>query len=213
MSAIPTIATVTAAAASEALTTLERVKAELDLTGGAHDELLTRKIAEASAGVEAHLGRTLRRESLSQIFWGAHDCVEALVLDRDPVVSIDSITLDDDAVAETDYRLDAESGLLYRLSDGYAHSWAWCKSVVVAYTAGYLLPGENGRNLPAAIEGAVVKLVSSFWLSRGRDPLTKAEDIPGVLRTEYWVGATGAAGELPPAVVADLAPFRRPVIA
>jgi hypothetical protein len=37
-----------------------------------------------------------------------------------------------------------------------------------------------GRNLPAGIEGAVVDLVTDFWLARGRDPSVKRESEPGV---------------------------------
>jgi hypothetical protein len=51
--------------------------------------------------------------------------------------------------------------------------------------------------------------MSDYWAAKGRDPSVKSEEIPGVIRTDYWVGAVGEAGELPPRVVMKLAPYRR----
>ncbi len=81
----------------------------------------------------------------------------------------------------------------------------------MTYTGGYLLPGQSGRDLPAGIEGAAVELVSDFWHAKGRDPSVKSEEEPGVFRTDYWVGAVGESGELPPRVQMKLAPFRRAI--
>jgi len=83
----------------------------------------------------------------------------------------------------------------------------------VAYTAGFILPGASGRNLPYAIEGAVVALVSDYWASSGRDPTLRAESIPGVIERQFWVGAVGEAQLLPPRVLASIAPFRRLLVA
>ncbi len=71
----------------------------------------------------------------------------------------------------------------------------------------------SGRNLPPAIEGAVVALVSDYWASRGRDPTLRAETIPGVIERQFWVGAVGDPAMLPPRVLASIAPFRRPAVA
>ena len=78
---------------------------------------------------------------------------------------------------------------------------------------GLRLPGEDGRNLAYAIEGAVVALVSDYWASRGRDPTLRSESIPGVIDRQFWVGAVGDPGLLPPRVLASIAPFRRPAVA
>ena len=112
------------------------------------------------------------------------------------------------------YRLDPDAGLLDRLStDGIPCAWRFCKSVVVAYTGGFILPGQDGRNLAFAIEGAVVALVSDYWASRGRDPTLRSESIRGVIDRQFWVGAVGDPGLLPPRVLASIAPFRRPAVA
>jgi hypothetical protein len=85
--------------------------------------------------------------------------------------------------------------------------------IIARYTAGWLLPGDEGRNLPYPIETATVSRVSGVRVGGGRDPLVKAEDIPGVLRTEYWVGATGSdsggTGGLPPDLWSQLSLYRR----
>lgn len=206
-----TITTVTTPPSATDLTTLTRVKLELDISGSGSDDILEAKIAEASSDIEAHLYRVLCRAGLTQRFWGEPGCAEYLVLGRHPVVTIASVTVDDVVISASEYRIDLDTGILYRLdAGGYPSSWFWCKDVVVVFTAGYLMPELTGHNLPAVLEAAAVDLVSSYWMSRGRDPLVKAEDIPGLGSTEYWVGAVGEAGQLPPGVVSKIVRFRRP---
>src|SRR5262249_40930765 len=175
------IVTVIAASNETALTTLERVKQELSISGSESDALLTRKIDEASSDIEAHLARTFRRETLTETVWGNPGCAEYLVLERWPVVSITSVHVDDVLVPAAEYRLDPEAGILYRLdASGYPCVWVWCKKVVIVYVGGYLLPGQTDSDLPPAVEAGAIALVQSFWLSRGRDPLVRSESVPGV---------------------------------
>jgi hypothetical protein len=199
------------------LTTVSRVKLELDISGvdTQRDMLLNLKILEASDDIEASLNFTVRRETVSETFWleGGDNAPEYLRLDRIPVASITSVTVDGIAYSAPQYRLDAETGLLYALDlGGYPCRWCFCKDIVVAYSGGYILPAESGSNLPAGIQGAAVELMSDYWAAKGRDPSVKSEEIPGVIRTDYWVGSVGEAGELPPRVVMKLAPYRRVVI-
>lgn len=204
------IATVTTPPSVTKLVTLERVKLELDITTSAKDVLLNAKIDEATSDIEAHTARTFARASFSEIFWGDPNAAEYLILARAPVASITSVTVDDVLIDATEYRLDAETGQLYRLdASGYPCVWSWCKSVVILDSGGFLLPGETGRDLPPALEGAAVDLVTSYWVNKGRDQTVKSESVPGLGDVEYWVGAVGEAGELPPGVVAKISPFRR----
>jgi uncharacterized phiE125 gp8 family phage protein len=213
-------------AGSELLTTLERVKAELQITTSANDEVLEAKIAEASSDIQAALGKRLPREDVRETFWHDHDrhplraphfgnpAQTTLFLNRTPVSAIASVTVDDIVLDPLEYRLDPDAGLLDRLStDGIPYAWCFRKSVVVAYTGGYILPGETGRNLAYGIEGAVVALVSDYWASRGRDPTLRSESIPGIIDRQFWVGAVGDPGLLPPRVLASLSQFRRPAVA
>jgi hypothetical protein len=210
---VRSIETVTTPASQTALTTLDRVKLELNITNGNSDALLELKIAEASSDIQAALGFTVARETVAATFWheaGIFDSLEYLMLDRTPVGSIATVTVDGIDLDASLYRLDPITGQLFALNaSGYPMRWYFMQSIVVAYTGGYLLPGQSGRNLPAGIEGAAIDLVTAYWLSRGRDPAVKSETEPGVFATEYWVGAIGEAGELPPSVQMKLAPFRR----
>jgi uncharacterized phiE125 gp8 family phage protein len=208
------IATITTAATITALTTLETVKEELGITTTSSDAILTRKIDEATSDIEAHLGRTFCRETITETFWGwVWKAPEYLTLDRAPVASIASVTVDDVTLSSNEYRLDADTGILYRLDpSGYPWAWCWCKSIVVVYDGGYLLPGQTDRNLPAAVEGGAIALMGNYWIARGRDGSVKSEEVPGVMRIDYWTGAVGTAGELPPDVTTRLAPFRRVLI-
>lgn len=221
------ILTVVDAADSALLTTLARVKRELKITNGADDDILADKISEASSDITAALGRSPVSEGLSETFWPdqAHilQCLsehtEMFFLRRTPVTEIASVTVDDEVIDPSEYRLDGETGLLFRLdSSGFPTPWGWCfgKSAIIAYTGGWLLPGNadyvagDPNSLPPAIEGAVVELVSSFWNERGKDPSVRSIDIPGVRRVDYWVGSVGDPSLLPPGVLRRISPFIRP---
>ena len=118
--------------------------------------------------------------------------------------------MDDVLVDPAEYRHADQSGLIYRIdSSGLPLPWHITKSAVVIYDSGYLLPEEENSNLPPALEGAAIELVSSYWTARGRDPALKGEEVPGVYRADYWVGTVGATGDLPPGVMAKIAPFVR----
>ncbi|QOG20456.1 hypothetical protein [Bradyrhizobium sp. SEMIA] len=212
-------------APSSALTTLARVKGELDIKIKDDDEVLLAKINEASSDIEAALGFRVPKEDVKETFW--HDTVSlpaapisrtglgtppetTLFLSRKKVRTIASVVVDDETLDPSEYRVDGDAGLLDRLdSNGCPCVWRFCKSVIVTMTAGYVLPGSSGRDLPYGIEGAVVALVSSYWASKGRDTTLRSEEIPGVIRRDYWVGAVGDPELLPPRILASLVQFRR----
>lgn len=210
------------------LTTLARVKGELDIRSREHDAVLLAKIDEASSDIRAALGYDVASESVTETFrhdsaqryvadyrYGGHE-VDAgvLFLRRKAISAIGGVTLDDDALDATEYFLDADRDTINRLDvSGYPCPWCFSKSLIVSYTAGYVLPGRANRNLPPAIEGATVDLVQSFWFNRGRDPMVKTENNPGVGQIEYWVGSVGDPDQLPPSVLMKIASFRRPRMA
>lgn len=209
------IVTVASPASDTALTTLARVKLELGIPTGttSSDEILQNKIDEASDDIEAALGFRLVRETAVETFWHEQydGAPEKLVLDRTPVASIASVVVDGGAIDASTYRVDPNTGELFALCNGYPSVWVFCRSVVVTYGGGYILPPASNRTLPKGIEGACVALVSSFWAARGRDPTLRSEEIPDLISATYWVGAVGEDGELPPDIVAKLAPFRRAI--
>ncbi len=195
------------------LTTLERVKLELNITDSSSDEILTIKIGEASSDIEAHLGYVLARETVSETFWDVPSS-DGILLRRVPVASLTSATVDGDLLEVNRYRLNYETGVLSGLDEGgYPAQWYVGKDATIVYVAGYVLPGDatedTPSDLPMAIQGACVDLVQDYWFARGRDGMVKSDDVIGVRRVDYWVGAVGSSSDLPPGVVAKLAPFRR----
>jgi hypothetical protein len=201
-----------------ALTTLDRIKKELNITtvDAIRDEVLQDKIDEASDDIEAALGFRLVREAAVQTFWHEQYDVSptVLVLDRAPVATIASVVVDGVTYDASRYRLDPKTGELFALhSSGYPSVWIFWNSVIVNYEGGYILPPASDRDLPKGIEGACIDLLSSYWAAKGRDPAVRSEEVPGVISKQYWVGAVGEDGELPPSVVMKLAPFRRVPVA
>jgi hypothetical protein len=207
------ILTVTSAATDHALTTLERFKTDLAITGtnADRDTAIEDLIDDISDAVDSYLGRTLAKETVSESFrLDPYEVPEALPLTRWPVASITSVTVDGTLVDASEYEIDAETGQLYRLNaSGYRWAWVSCKATVVVYVAGYVLPAESNRTLPKDIELGALAWTRSVWFARSRDPLVKVEDIPGVERLEYWVGGLGGDAGPPPDVVALIAPYRR----
>jgi hypothetical protein len=214
--------TVIEPAASTALTTLDRVKFGLgiDLDDDTNDEFLEMQIQEQSDYVCALLNvavaddgtRTLGLETVEEI-------LEMPFLSRLPVVEIISLMDGNGTVYDPDdYRIHRMTGRFIG-----PPSTAWMNliynytpppiPIIARYTAGWLLPGDEGRTLPYPIETATVARVSSVRSGSGRDPLVKAEDIPGVIRTEYWVGSTGGdtggTGGIPPDIWSQLSMYRR----
>jgi hypothetical protein len=212
--------TVIEPAASTALTTLDRVKFGLGITDDAGDEFLEMQILEQSEYICALLNvatadngsRTLGLETVEEI-------LEMPFLSRVPVVELISITDGNGTVYDPDdYRIHKMTGRFIG-----PPSTAWMNliynytpppiPIIAQYTAGWLLPGDEGRNLPYPIETAAVSRVASVRAGGGRDPNVRAERIPGVMDTEYWVGATGGdsggTGGIPPDIWSQISMYRR----
>lgn len=207
---------VTTAAARTDLTTLERVKSDLRIDGSAEDGYLRSQIAAATDLIVRHLGvvpagrsRTLGRETLVETLRPDRSR-EHILLSRTPVVSIVSVAEADETVDAAEYEIEDAAAGIVRRTDAAGDAALWeSGKIVITYTAGWLMPGEAGADLPAAIEAAAVELIGSFRSARGRDPLVRQENVDGLGSLSYWVQSPAEAGELPPAVVTKLAPYRR----
>lgn len=206
--------TVITAAATNDLTTLATVKQEFGITGTSEDVKLARWITTASAKIATECNRVFGKEQVSEQFrvWCWKNVI---VLKRRPVTSIVSITENDIVLTTTDYELDLDLGLLYRLRGGQRCHWVWGKLVVVYFGGYVLLDG-----LPYDLEQACIKLVGHYRLTADRDPFIKGEnvDIPGVRskNIEWWVGSLAAGTDtraLPPEVLDLLEKFRDPISA
>lgn len=201
--------TVLTPAASHDLTTLEAVKAELEVTGTLDDTVIAALIRQASATIARFCRRVFALETVRQVvtIYGRLDQAagaEFLFLDRTPVAEIVSITVDGIALAPADYELDAENGKLFRLSGGYPVGWWGCRTVIV-YRAGYdLLPG-----LPHDIERAAVDLVKRYYYGRSRDPALRSEQVLDVIDQAFTSTASEPMVDGLPADIAARLSFYR----
>lgn len=200
------ILTVITPAESYDLTVLATVKAELGIIGTSEDVQIAKYIAQASGAIASYCNRVFAEETVTETFRNRSSggTLRSIILQRSPVTEIDAVALDDvELVANTDYEFDGESGILSRICGGYRSTWSF-RTLVVQYTAGYELVGT----LPLPIERACISLTKQYRSSASRDPLVKGEEIPGVLKTDYWIGGVGANGALPPDVIDLVAPYR-----
>jgi len=193
------ILTVTTPAAHSDLITPDDVIADLDIEDDGDHSLFYDDIHAVSAAIVGFLGRDLASATYSEQFRLAA-ARDALLLSRIPVDTITSVTEAGTVLTGSDYELDAKSGLLYRLSSDTRSCWPAAK-IVVAYTAGYELPGDQGfqkgkeGSLPADIEKAAVIACRALYNARGNDPMIKREVIPGVAEEERWVGTDPGQGD------------------
>lgn len=208
--------TVATAASEKNLLSLERIKRELGIEATTHDALLEDLIAEASDAIATEcnlapdqLGRRgFAAEELAVTFDAEEartDSGEPLVLPwRIPVTAI-AVEEDGTDLVAADWQLEPMSGLLYRMRGGCRSAWCGL-DLAIEMTAGWDLAGDD---VPKGLAKACLILVKGAWFARRRDPLIKAEDIPGVLATQWWVGSTGETpGQLPAEVRTLLDPYR-----
>ncbi len=193
---------------------LDVAKDELAIKGNDDDTRLQRWIADASGLIEGHIGFAVAREQVQEIMRRDRGSAAIVrnaapeILRRFPVVSIDGVSEDGGPDLDPSlYEVDQDDGLLWRLyAAGRRQAWRYSRLKIV-YTAGLVLPdGISGKYRPLAT--ACLELLKLRWASRDRDPTVKAETVPGVLETQYWIGSIGENGALPPNVLDMLELFR-----
>lgn len=201
------ILTVTVAATTHDLTTLDTVKDELG-SPNVSDATLERWISDSSVRCAEYCNRVFAKETVTEEFaltGGRY--VDALGLSRIPVVALTSVVIDGTTLDASEYRLNASSGLLHRLCQGARSIWAGCK-IVVTYSGGYELIGD----LPRTIEQACLILVRQRMSARMRDPMLKSLELPGVVTETYWVDTSGNGADMPPDAAGLLERHRRIVL-
>jgi hypothetical protein len=141
------------------LTSIAHVKRELGLTGSTYDVILAGLVEHASSAIESYCNRIFARQVYSETLPGFGG-VE-LQLGRAPLIAVSSVL--EDGTAITDYSLgDRDESYLYREAGfgwtaqamvGLSGRQRWPMfatpapdrmqpDYTVAYTAGYLLPGQ-----------------------------------------------------------------------
>lgn len=222
------------AAASRNLTSLERVKAELEITDDTLDAFLTEEIPVASAAVLNVLGWFAISERVRETLPG-HG-TNRLMLSRTPVTNVESVLHHGSAI--TDYVLeDAKAGFLFR-----ARGWEWTVGTgwglggvypvarseepqfAVTYTGGWTVPDVDASTftLERDIEKAVIKTIAAA-LKGGADDVAEAlagaESIRiGPLQANFPSASSRAADaaagrpvSVPTHALALLEPYRRAV--
>lgn len=218
--------TVTIAATSTSLTTLDAVKRDLGLTTADDDLVLEAMIARASSAISRETRRTFGAETVTETLDGSGS--RLLSLARTPIIGISSITEDGTTVSASEYNIeDAEAGAVYRLN-GWGRAsglrmWgteAYASGYIlpgyrdlrysVTYQAGYVLPGEASPTLPGAVERACIETVKSWYFARDVDPaLTSIQS--GQLRVAYKGNDTSSTppGSLPASALGLLRNYYR----
>ena len=218
------ITSVLIAAPSILLIDLATVKDDWQITITTDDDFLTRSITRCSRAAANFCNRTFAIETVQDQITLRRDRwprmiverPEILQLTRWPLVVVTSVTVDGTAlVAGTDFLVDATNGQLQRLND-YGNMTPWIgETIVVVYSAGYVLPDQSpvtgALNLPDDIQDAVSRMVYTRYAERQRDPLVKSEQVDGVGRTDYIIPSGD--GNLSPDVEDILDNYRVPVIA
>lgn len=107
----------------------------------------------------------------------------------------------------TDFTIDPKQGWLIRLDKWTGVSVKWeAEPVTVQYQAGY-------STIPADLVDACLRLVTSRYTARGRDPTLVQRDQPQLGTTRYWVGtAPGQTGAFAPEILGLIEPYRVPSI-
>lgn len=192
------------------LTTAQAAAADLGIDD---DPRLDQLVLQASALCESFCQRRFGRGSWLETFDGFDD---TLVLSNLPVVSVESITVSEVPFDPAAWRVRSDSGLLTWRRRAVA-----CPSpnpfgggeedeTVVAYTAGYVLPGQAGRDLPGDIERACLETVKFLYYASGpnaRDPMVRADSTEGIGQTS-WVAPQPGVSSLP-SNAADMLQFHK----
>jgi hypothetical protein len=184
------------ALASDALTTLAKLKTRLGISDSSRDEQLEMAISAASAMIVSYLGRVLAY-SAAVVDRVAGQGTPELSVSRAPVWSITSIVDDGQTVDSGAYTCvgdDARAGII-RATSG----WVWrpglvgesisrdpvpgheALDIVVIYAAGYTTPNQatvSGIDvLPADIEAACLMLATNLYAADGTDVAVASESL------------------------------------
>jgi len=158
-----------------ALTTLELVKSELNISDTSQDSYLTRQINVVSEKIANYCNRNFRKQTYNDEKYTGNDLLE-LNLDNYPITSVTEIKISDNEIELTDIEIESESGILYYeklfKSSGYVcgisrHKDQRIKNVTITYEAGYQLPDQVDRDLPYDLEDACINEIVNAYEHKG----------------------------------------------
>jgi len=205
----PLYTTVVTPAVERNLVTLDDLREQLRVRPGdvANDAWLTKVIARASLAAERYCNRIFAEQTYLDTFLPdvAGSTGEPLILSQAPVdpASLE-VTLDGAALTQGDVALEPLAGHLWRITDPRA--WVvGTGGLSVVYDAGFI-------EIPADVQQAVLDLCTVESSGRGRDPMLRATESPGLGRQEFWVGGVPGGSLLPQDIASLLNPYRRGMV-
>jgi len=181
---------------------LSDAKIWLGVTGTAEDTKITSFIESTVGLVEAYVGTIVAQRTVTERMY-PEDPVGVLTLTHYPLISVTSLSIDDEAETLGELRITNAAGMVRR-RDGTMLSG---REMAAVYVAGY----ASGQ-VPDAIQNATKELLRELYNSTTRDSAISKESVPDVGSVEYRDGATyfrsnGVA--VSTTVAAMLAPFVR----
>jgi hypothetical protein len=205
----PLFVTVSVAALDRTLISLDDLREQLRIKPNdtANDAWLTKVIARTSRQAERFCNRIFTVQTYTDTFAanvsGASG--EPLILSQAPVdpatinIFVDTVGL----AVGVDYGLDQYAGLVYRLTE--PTRWTSTTSLVAQYAAGF-------SPIPDDVQQAVLELCTIENSGRGRDPMLRASESPGLGRQEFWVGGLPGGAMIPQDIAGLLYPYRRGLV-
>jgi uncharacterized phiE125 gp8 family phage protein len=169
--------------------TLEQAKnhLRLSLTDTSYDSRIWDLIDASVSQVEKRTQRVLIHQTYEKIGTRFPGPGEKIPLDREPIVSVDTVTyLDDDGARQTldsaDYELSiARRGIFTAPNVSWPTTFAHHDAVIATFTAGY---GTDGTTVPAELlEACYLLMTADFYSVDNRDSFEAL--VSQYLRTEY----------------------------
>ena len=204
----PLYTVVVVPASERNLVTLEDLREQLRVRPGdvANDAWLAKVIARASLAAERYCNRVFALQTYQDTFLAGMTGMtgEPMVLSQAPVdpTSLE-VLVDGGVIAAQDYALEPLAGHLWRT--GPPQAWVNAAGQSVVYDAGFPV-------IPPDVQQAVLDLCTMENSARGRDPMLRATESPGLGRQEYWVGGVPGASLIPQDIASLLNPYRRGLI-
>lgn len=186
--------TISVAAASRELVTLEDVREELEVRDSSVDAIIESIITDASRVIEEFCERTFAKQTYVETLPGTGGV--NLMLSVVPVISITQITKSGSVVDSANYTLqEPELGLVYS-----EHGWEWYGgwergltlhpipnsakyTFEATYVAGYDLPNDASLTLPHQIIRAAMITVKDWYWNRSRNMSIKSMQTAGATYT------------------------------
>jgi hypothetical protein len=204
----PLFSQISTPAPDRTLVSLDDLREQLRIKSNdtANDVWLTKVIDRTSRQAERYCNRIFVVQTYLDTFRGGSGGTnsEPLILSQAPVDPVSLVvTLDGAALTAADLGLDQYAGLLYRLTEPM--HWQSTTSLSVSYAAGF-------DPVPFDVQQAVLDLCTMDNAGRGRDPMLRATESPGLGRQEFWVGGVPGGSMIPQDIASLLNPYRRGLV-